>query len=305
MKSVKNQNEFSFNLFGGQSWYIIANDNAKLFTKTFAGIMGLSESFTCCSKKMVIIRSFSGNVPSQELLSEAKKIINLPGDKWVFIDEGFAKIWQNTETLDTICDIGTEGPYEVEIFKMSYLLYPFYSRAINSGGLPFHCALIEKNGHGILLAANGQTGKSTCCRRISPPWHPLCDDEALIVCDAEKNYHAHPFPTWSNFLLHKPGHTWDAQSHVPVEAIFFLEQASSDKVIPLLQGTAATEIFTFAMQAGGRLFYNLEDSEKARIRKQMFNNACDISRKIRSYRLSVSLTGKFWEEIEKVLPDIS
>lgn len=305
MKTIKNPGEYSLSLSGGQNWSIITDDDTLPFAKKLANILGAKECPSAGSKKIVLVRSLSGNAPLLELLPQVKTIEHLSGHEWAFIDEGFLKLWHDRETLDTICDIGPEGSYNVEILKMSHLLYPIYIRAINSGGLPFHCALIEKNGHGILLAANGQTGKSTCCRRIPPPWHPLCDDEALIICDAEKNYHAHPFPTWSNFLLHKPGHTWDVQSHVPVDAIFFLEQASSDKVAPLMQGTAATEIFTFAMQGGGRLFNKLDDAEKARIRKQVFNNACDISRKIPSYRLSVSLTGKFWEEIEKVLPGIT
>jgi hypothetical protein len=36
-------------------------------------------------------------------------------------------------------------------------------------------------------------------------------------------------------------------------------------------------------------------------RLKLFDNACELARKIPAYRLRITKSGRFWEEIEKVL----
>jgi SynChlorMet cassette protein ScmC len=184
---------------------------------------------------------------------------------------------------------------------MRLSLYPIYERALNSGGLPFHAGVVERDGKGVLLAAPKNIGKSTCCRRIPRPWNALCDEETLIVQDAQRQYLAHPFPTWSDYLTRGSNRTWNVQRYIPLAAIFFLEQAEADKVIPLGQGEAAALMNQSAMQVCVRNWMNLDGEKMRAFRKKLFDNACELTWAIPIFKLRVSLTGRFWEEMEKVL----
>jgi len=107
-------------------------------------------------------------------------------------------------------------------------------------------------GHGFLLAGQGGTGKSTCCRRLPNNWKPLCDDESLIVLDKSKVYHVHPFPTWSDYIQKRAKNIWDVQGSVPLSAIFFLEQSEKDEVIPLSKEQSAILMTKSSKQAYDR-----------------------------------------------------
>ena len=69
------------------------------------------------------------------------------------------------------------------------------------GGLPFHATLLEYQGQGIILAAPGGTGKSTCSRRVPPPWRACCDDEVLVVEGPGRPLPGTPFPHLERLLL--------------------------------------------------------------------------------------------------------
>jgi len=203
---------------------------------------------------------------------------------------------------DVICEMGHEESHELDIIRMSLSIYPIFEGAQETGGLPLHAALVEREGIGILLAASGNTGKSTCCRRLSTPWHARCDDEALVVLDKQRRYLAHPFPTWSNFLWRLSERTWSVEWHVPLAAIFFLEQAEIDEVVSMGQGKAAASMTQLAMQVYDPNWNNLNREEVRTLKKRLFDNACEIAKALPVFKLRVSLKGRFWEKIETVLP---
>jgi SynChlorMet cassette protein ScmC len=169
------------------------------------------------------------------------------------------------------------------------------------GGLPLHAALVERNGMGILLAGHGGAGKSTCCQRLPSSWHALCDDETLVVINEEKQYFAHPFPTWSDYLWKRSERTWNVQKYVPLSAIFLLEQSETDEAIRIGQGQGATFINTLATDVCRRNWRNLDRKEERAQRKQLFQNACELARAVPAFKLRFSLNGRFWEKIEEVL----
>ena len=156
-------------------------------------------------------------------------------------------------------------------------------------------------GRGFLLAGQGGTGKSTCCRRLPNNWKPLCDDEALIVLDKSKVYHVHPFPTWSDYIMERAKNTWDVQKSVPLSAIFFLEQSEKDEVIPLSKEQSAILITKSSKQAYDWSWTWIDKNNQTILIKDIFNNAFEMAKVIPAYRLRVSLNGRFWEEIEKVM----
>lgn len=184
---------------------------------------------------------------------------------------------------------------------MRYSLYPIYQKAQDLGGLPFHAGLVESDGKGVLLAASRNIGKSTCCRRIPNPWDVLCDEEALVMRTDQEQYVAHPFPTWSDYLMKRSERTWDVQRYVPLSAIFFLERGETDEAIPIGQGEAAVQINNSVTQVLLRTHHYLDREEVKVSRKKLFDNGCDLAGAVPAFKLRVSLKGRFWEEIEEVL----
>lgn len=211
------------------------------------------------------------------------------------------QFWFHCETPDVLCDIGTGEGTALDIIRMWQALYPIYQRAQDLRGLPLHAALVKCKKKGVLLAAPGNTGKTTCCSRLPHAWEVLCDDETLVVRNSHGQYLAHPFPTWSNYLKRNYEQTLDVQQYVPLSSIFFLEQAKIDEVIPIGQGKAAVLINQSAMQLCYRNWRNLDLEEKRALKKKLFDNACELAKTVPAFMLRVSLYGRFWEEIETVL----
>jgi SynChlorMet cassette protein ScmC len=204
---------------------------------------------------------------------------------------------------DIICAVGLHEGKKHEILQMRMALQPIYQRIQDLGGLPLHAALVERNGFGILLAAQGGTGKTTCCRRLPSPWRALSDDEALVVKDNNQGYLVHPFPTWSDYLLERSTRTWHIQNYLPTSAIFFLEQAEADEVVTVGQGQGAALVYQSATQVCARNWINLNSEKLSMLRKRLFDNSCDLAQRTPIFKLRVSLEGKFWEEMEAILED--
>jgi len=192
---------------------------------------------------------------------------------------------------------------DTAIVNMWFALSPLYIRSIQAGGLLFHAALVERDGQGVLLAAPGGIGKSTCARRIPSPWRALCDDEVLIVRDPHSKYYVHPFPTWSQFLWGKQSDsTWDVQSSAPLCAIFFFHQAATDACESLQQGQAAGYLNDAANQTCRRIWLRMRNQDqRAALTTQIFHNACDLAQNVPAFRLGLSLEGQFWKELERAL----
>ena len=211
------------------------------------------------------------------------------------------KIWSHPSSPHIICEIGSEDHSDLDLIRMSMATYPIYQRAVEAGGLPFHACLAGREGAGVLLAAPGGGGKSTCARRLPPPWKSLCDDETLIVLDPEGRYHVHPFPTWSNFFWRREERTWDVQKSLPLSAVFFIKKGEKDEVIPMRSGEAAARMYQAAQQTCLRNWRYFSSEEERGEKEKLFANACRLAQKIPAFTLHVSLQGQFWKEVEKVI----
>jgi SynChlorMet cassette protein ScmC len=201
---------------------------------------------------------------------------------------------------DILCDIGSEGNRGIEFTKMRQATFPIFQRVHDNGGLPLHAALLEKDGRGVLLGGSGGMGKSTCCSRIPPHWHALCDDETLIVQHSQRKYRAHPFPTWSYYIGGGFERTWKVERSIPLSRIFFLEQSETDEVVPIGQGQAAIMIYQLANQVWQRFWGDPSKDQRRAHNRRLFNNASELAKNVPSYILRASLSGRFWEEMEKV-----
>ena len=234
-------------------------------------------------------------------LTFSKIKTDLPTDGWNGVDFGALRLWTHKGTPDIVCEIEPARGHRVDIIKMWTAIYGIYLRSFDSGGLILHGALAERNGSGGLLTGPGGAGKSTLSRRLPPDWHVLSDDQSLVVLDDQDRYMAHPVPTWSDHLWRGSEQNWNIQYHVPLAAIFFIEQAASDKVVLTGQGQAAVRINGSCTEAINPVWWNMDMKEKTDIKKKIFDNASDMAMTVPAYILRNSLDGCFWDEMEKVL----
>jgi SynChlorMet cassette protein ScmC len=190
------------------------------------------------------------------------------------------------------------GGSHVNLMRLSLV---FARETQARGGVLIHGALAERDGMGVILTAPGGTGKTTASNRLPAPWRSLCDDTTLVVRDPKGQYLAHPWPTWSRFHDGGPGGTWDVQGAVPLKSIFVLAQADEDRVARLSPGHAVSVLVEGVRQASMFMTPGLFKEEIHALHLGRFNNLCALARVIPTHVLHISLTGAFWQEIEKSL----
>ena len=294
---------YCLRLANDQCWHLIAAQGMKMWIKKLASVMELKTCGPNGFPRLIFIKRKSEKEKWQNPIGRLNKNIlkGLPITGWKVYSFKLLRFWSHSKVPDVICEIGPDERHDLDIIRMWQATHPIYERAQNSGGLPLHAALIEREGMGILLAGRGSTGKSTCCRYLPSPWHTFCDDETLIVRNDQKRYLVHPFPTWSDYIWNLSAKTWDVQRFLPLFAIFFLKQAETDEVVPIGHGQASIFINLLAMDVYQQSWNHLDHKDVRAIKKKLFNNSCELAKSIPAFILRVSLSGQFWKEIEKVL----
>jgi SynChlorMet cassette protein ScmC len=174
-------------------------------------------------------------------------------------------------------------------------------QAQNTGGILLHGALIEKDGWGAILAGPGGVGKTTASCRLRSPWRSLSDDVTLVVRGKHGTYWAHPWPTWSNYMLGGKGGTWDVEHAVELKAIFFLAQSQGDRIRPLGAGHSVPLLVEVTEQASWSMAHGQGGAVARALRLQRFENICSLAKSKICYHLHLSLKGAFWKEIERVI----
>jgi len=284
---------FGLKLANEEIWQFISTCKTSEWLDNLSAIMELNECIEKTGHKVVFLKDIS---------EESDIIESLTPNGAHLFNAGPLRIHKCQNASHTICEIGNADCPEVELFKLAQSIFPVYTRVLYQRGLPLHAALIERGGIGIAIAAPGGTGKSTCARRVPHPWKAMCDDEILIVPDRKGIYHAHPFPTWSRCNTQESKETWNVQAHVPISAIFFLKKSQRDGVTPLSFSQSATLIYKLSLPPFYyRLFESIDQNECTIIKKLIFENAYEIAKDIPAFILEASLTGKFWEALDKAL----
>ncbi|NIQ38081.1 MAG: SynChlorMet cassette protein ScmC [Proteobacteria bacterium] len=302
-QGVDNQRGYCLELANGLGWFITAAEGAESWVEKFVSMFGLTASAPNGCPRLVFVHRKAED-PEREgptIILDSDRLKDFPHVGWTMQNVGSLRFWSHPRVQDMICEIGQVDDNPSEIVSMWGGLYPIYKQLHESGGLPLHAALVGRDGVGVLLAAPGRTGKSTCCRRLPSPWYALGDDETVIVRDHENQYLAHPFPTWSDYFQRRYQLRWNVQQCLPLSAIFFLEQAETDKAVPIGKGETTTRINKLAAQVCRIDWRNLPQAERISIRNKLFDNTCELARAIPAFELQVSLKGRFWEEIERVL----
>lgn len=268
----------------------------QLWLNKVASIMELDKG--CAEYSMPVICSGHKETHEQVDQRERNEAID---ESWECYEANTLRILHEEKSHNLRFSIKPFASRIAEIIAMKSALYPLYRDIISMGGQLFHAGLIELNGRGVILAGRSGAGKSTCCRRLPDYWNAHCDDELLLILDGNGEYRAHPLPTWSEYLEGFSEKTWNIQNSVPVCGVFFIEQAMDDAALSLFDGESASLINESSRQGYmnyGNLFC---DQGRKVLQGKLFNNSCAIAKKIPAFTLQVSLEGKFWEEIERVL----
>lgn len=292
LNNIRSAKNFGIKLANDETWQFESTSETNEWLDKLRITMGLNEYNELNGHKITFVKDISNG-------SDTVNSLNSNGIQ--LFNSGPLRIYRCQSASHTICEIGDLDFPQVELFKMAQSVFPIYMGTLSQGGLPFHSALIEKNGKGIVISAPGGTGKSTCARRITLPWQALCDDEVLIVRDKKDIYQAHPFPTWSRCNVQEPKETWNSQNHVPLSALFFLKKSQKDEVSPLSYSQSAALIYKLSLPVFYRIMESIDQDEYTKIKKLIFENACEIARDIPAFYLEATLHGKFWEAIDRVL----
>lgn len=221
-----------------------------------------------------------------------------------FIDKGPVEELNSSRGIRTIrCHFDPVDDEDALSVQLSQLAWIIAHQVEHQGGLLLHGALAERDGKGVILAGPGDVGKTTASRRLPSPWRSLCDDMTLIVCDHGSKYWAHPWPTWSNFMFGGQGGSWTVHHAVPLQGLFFLQQAREARVEEAYKAEVACLLNEVTEQVSWSMFRHLRPEYQREHRLRRFETICTMARKVPAYRLSLEQTGAFWREIEKILVD--
>ncbi|MCA1959900.1 MAG: SynChlorMet cassette protein ScmC [Desulfomonile sp.] len=228
----------------------------------------------------------------------------LPGKDWHWKKLDLARFWYHPVSAETICEIRWWDNPATNFASMADATCVLYHALAAHGAVPLHAALLVSCGQGVLLLADGGVGKTTCCLRVPEPWKWLCDDETLVVPSSRGRLWAHPLPTWSDLVRGSCVSTnRSVERGVPLSAIFFLSQASQDEVFALGRGAAAARMMSMTLRYFTRPHWeSSHPDDDIALRKQVFANVCSVTSQVSAYELRVAREGRFWKEIECVLP---
>lgn len=294
MSVVNTENKYGMVLSDGVSWRLSFDDSLASWVHSLAKVMKLAPCrVENPDNKLFFIpmENAEAYFPEQERLD-------------VYVSGKMFNVWRNEDpaTLFAGIDIETMGIHkDLSIINMGNALKPFFRHYTQKGGGPMHAACAGLNGKGFLISAKGNTGKSTCIERLPDYYEKLCDDTALLVKTDENSYCVHPMPTWSDYFTERQASTFDVQYHLPLQAVFFLEQADKDEVVPLSRKEAVQSIFEGYKQAWKAYWNRMDDDVRKQRAMQVFNNSMELAKSIPCFKLKATLHGRFWDEIERIL----
>jgi len=276
-------------------WQIIPAPETEAMVARAAEIMGLSQGKAAGARRLFVVGKREEEISSDTPVRR--------GESWHSKAFGYGTFLFSEKTGDVVFEIAPTDDHVKVIRQIATLIYPLINNSVSRGGLPVHAGILARDGKCVILPASGNTGKSTCCRRIIPPWSSPGDDLGLIVAVDDQAYKLHPLPTWSDFLYYQSERRWEVQESYKFSSIFFLEQGAIDQVLPIRQCDAAIKLFDAANETWLSYMKFDPGCQKAD-RIQLFDNACAIARRVPSHILRASLTGQFWTEIEKAMNGI-
>jgi SynChlorMet cassette protein ScmC len=201
-----------------------------------------------------------------------------------------------------VCRMGPARGRYAEVFRMERIAAAIVEQSLARGGLLLHGALAVRDGAGFILAGPSGIGKSTASRRLPAPWESLSDDCTLAVRDASGLYWVHPWPTWSLLRDNGPVASWPVEQAVPLKALLFLRQSPFDRAEPIAITPATALIMESAVQLARTVAATPDGDANRSICRKYLRAAWALAAAVPAFRLRISLSGQFWNEIERSVP---
>ncbi len=288
-------------LGNGLSWRIMALAGMEAGLLRIKDILGLLSANGHQPLYRIILTSTGARnrkAPTPPLRDDAIE----KGDGWRHSALPQVDVYFRDDTPDAICDVQTSATDASKDDWLPQVLCPVYTRVIDAGGAILHAASVERNGEAYLLPGKSGIGKSTCCRRIQPPWQALCDDLTLAIPGRDGGFIIHPLPTWSAILWNEDEAASRPIEHAtPLRALFFPEQATEDEALVMGQAEASVQLWRSARQ--GMISWNgsRDAASRRRMSTTLLNTMSSIVKNFPAFRLRVAKDGTFWREMERVL----
>lgn len=286
---------YKLTLSDGRTWAFSAIEIIEPWLDSFAEIMQLKQ---CSESDVIDIKLvFIAYKPSEE------PPLDCLGEKWNMYKAGsIFRVWRHSKIAEIFIELEVkqiDNKY-MRITSMWNSLSPLFRHYTENSGGPMHAAFAGFKGKGILIAAPGNTGKSTSISRL-PDYYDKVSDDTVLIVKSKDTYRCHAIPTWSDYISNRKKSTFDVQSSLPLKAIFFLEQADKDQVIPIAPGKASLEIFESYKQLWSTYCHRMDEDTKKKQQLQTLDNSIYLAKSIPCYKMKATLHGQFWKEIEKVL----
>jgi len=294
--------KYALELADGSVWVFAATAGVSGWLHELAGIMELRP--TGKEGTHQICFSGAGDLETSNLPGTIRGERDGENGWRPYRNGGIYRIWRH-ETILTVhmeLNVAFVTHPEIKYINMWSALREIHRHALGAGGTPMHAALAAHHGRGVLIAAPGETGKSTCYRRLPGDWQALCDDQALVLRAPDGGFRVHPFPTWSDHLWRDSENSWTVERAVPLSAIFFLEQASTDRAMPVGDpAEAVLSVLGAAKQVWEPYWERVSSDEKMKASSLLFHNTSEIAAAVPCFRLGAALEGEFWKEMEAVM----
>lgn len=299
----RNRNSYILKLNDRCAWNLAGTPGTEAWLDHFSSVLGLQAGMKEEFPRITFIRGRAAGPTGVDPRwpPDVAHLERLVQQGWEPNNLGLVRFWTSSKRSDLVGELLNSPAREIAILTMEQALQPLYSEAVKSSGIPLHGALVALDGQGVVLAGANDAGKTTACCRLPSRWKVLSDDETLLIRGKEEGYVAHPLPTWSDHWRSRSGQGCDMSQRVSLAAIFVLQQAPCVEVLPMGPARGAARINESARQAS---FWRLRapgPHGQGLWSTALFDNACEIARKVPAYTLRLNLSGRFWEPIERLL----
>lgn len=297
--------KYSLELADGTVWELSGDQKVIGWLDELVHIMGLKRVPKKPTHKICFrgVKALGSPEPKPPFMDQPRE------NRWKpFTNGGIHRVWRHEHLFEIHVELQEAflDHDEIRYINMWSALRELHRHALWHGGTPVHATLAALEGKGVLIAGAGGTGKSTCNLRLPDYWERLCDDQALILDVGNGNFRLHPLPTWSDHLWRESKKQWHVERSVPLQAVFFLEQAPRDEALPLNDPSEAVlKYLEAAKQVWQPVWSKVKQEEKRVQSAQLFDNVTRMARVVPAYRLRATLAGEFWKEMEKVCFDNS
>ena len=291
MQSQSTDGKYLISFSPRHIWTLTADPEVSDWMHHFGSIMGLTKTSTRKGGQISIIPD-GRKVEEGHELKNGRLIHNYYG-KYLFCPD----------TMDIVVSLSPEAIHDTKARSMSFktLMITLTYGMQNQGAIMLHAATLVRDNEAVLVAASSGGGKSTTASRLPSPWHAP-GDECCIVLPGDGDYYLFALPTWSQVLEDtERKKIWNTQKSYKLKAFCVLIQDTHDAMERIGVAQSIAAITGSARQA---TYIQLDKSGKD-INQDFFSGCYRIAERmiqdIPIYILRTTLTGRFWEEIEREL----